>query len=134
MNILELAPAKSKRASSITNAAEVAYSWHNRKEGKAKHGITFRFLPSVLNKARFVDGDRCEIHVNDDITEMTFVIVRDGGNKLSGKGKTRLVQLKYDGVEKLQEIFPIGNMIELKLIEVSSGKITCKLPTTKGTK
>ena len=137
MNILELAPRKNKSGSMRHSKTPVIYSWHKSKT--SGNGLMFRFSESAMSSARYISGDRVDIDISDDMTLITFLVSPKGSYALSGSGsaksKSKSFQLKYVGIDALFCILPKCDGVEgLDVVEITSGKITCKLPTSKGTK
>jgi len=134
INILELAPMKNKRSNRYSSNDPVFYSWHSNNQKGTKHraikALSFRLSDKTLKQVRFVDGDRCSIHINDEMTEVIFVISTEG-YKLTKSGKHRVVGVNYEGVEKLMEIFPEGKQVTLPIVETCAGKVICKIPKQK---
>ena len=142
MNILELAPKARNHGSGRRANSDVAYSWHklpHKGKPEAK-GLSFRFSEEILKKARYVDGDRVKIDVSECMKILTFSIGPRGDFTLTGKKKKsesgpkhgpRNVQIKHFGADALTAIFPDkeSGQEKINVIDVSSGKITCDMPS-----
>jgi hypothetical protein len=109
---------------------ECHYSWHKQTKPKGRYSFILTIGINTLKKARYRDGDNCEIEIGEN--EMLITLGENLPWALNSRNKTctsKSIKISSAGIESLQAVLPKRDKaFELNVVSIETAKIRIAIP------